>query len=302
MTSIVNFLQSIPGVIMTSLVDFLRSIPDVMWSGVVASFMTLSGVLISNWSNTTRLRIQLQHDADQKASERTSALRREVYLVAAEELTKANSQLAALPQSDLTKVNAAECLQGFFAAAAKLQLVAEPKTALLVNALVASYGELFIRLLQRIIPLQQARADISINDNLYNKSSAEVARILGEMTKFNESAQINPPVFSVLRNAVDFHQRQVEEYAAARSAAWSEFNQLNADFCRQLLLDMRTIGEQQIPVLIEIRRDLGLTSELSAFRAQMDDQWNQMKHQFDTLLSALENDQPSVEGTSCAKK
>ena len=183
-----------------------------------------------------------------------------------------------------------------------MQLVAEPKTALLVNALVASYGELFIRLLQRIIPLQRARADISINDTLYNKSSAEVARILGEMTKFNESAQINPPVFSVLRNAVDFHQRQVEEYAAARSAAWSEFNQLNADFCRQLLLDMRTIGEQQIPVLIEIRRDLRLTSELSAFRAQMDDQWNQMKHQFDTLLRALENAQPSAEGTSCAKK
>lgn len=275
-------------VLMTTLVEFFRSIPDVIWSGVLASVLTLSGVLISNWSNTNRLRMQLQHDATEKAKERTAALRREVYLQAAEELTKANSHLASLPQSDLSKTNAADGLQGFFAAAAKLQLVAEPKTALLVNQLVATYGELLLRLLARLIPLQKARTDISINDGLYDKAQAAVTRVLSNIAKFNEAAQVNGAVFAALQRAFDGYQAQAALYAEARSAAWDEFNRLNAEFCRQLLTDMRLMGEQQIPVLIEIRRDLGLTAELGAFREQMDAQWNRMAAQIDAMLRALQ--------------
>ena len=273
---------------MTALFDFLRSIPDVIWSGIIASAITLSGVLISNRSNTNRLRIQLQHDATEKAKERTAILRREVYLRAAEELTKANSHLASLPQSDLAKINAADGLQGFFAAAAKLQLVAEPKTALLVNQLVASYGELLLRLMARLIPLQKARTDISINDDLYSKAQAEVTRVLAEMAKFNEAAQVNNAVFTALQRAFDEYQSQAKMHATERSASWAEFNRLNVEFYKQLLTDMRGLGEQQIPVLIEIRRDLGLTAELGPFREQMEAQWNRMAAQFDAMLRALQ--------------
>ena len=273
---------------MNILTKFLASIPDVVWSGVIASILTLSGVLISNWSNSNRLRMQLQHDADEKAKERTATFRRDVYLQAAEELTKANSHLASLPQSDLAKINAADGLQGFFAAAAKLQLVAEPKTALLVNQLVATYGELLLRLLARLLPLQKAKVDISINDDLYNKAQTEVTRVLAEMAKFNEAAQVNTDVFKALQRSFDGYQAQSTVYADARSAAWAEFNQLNIQFCRELLVELRQIGEQQIPVLIEIRRDLGLIAELGAFREQMDAQWNKMSVQIDAMLNSLQ--------------
>lgn len=272
---------------MSTLIEFFRSIPDVIWSGVIASVLTLSGVLISNRSNTNRLRIQLQHDAVENAKERTATLRREVYLQTAEELTKANSHLASLPQSDLAKTNAADGLKGFFAAAAKLQLVAEPKTALLVNQLVAAYGELLLRLVARLMPLQKARTDISINDGLYNKAQAEVTRVLAEMAKFNEGAHVNDVIFGALQRAFDAYQAQTKIHADARGTAWDEFNRLNVEFLRQLLVDMRLMGEQQIPVLIEIRRDLGLTAELGAFREQMDAQWNRMAAQIDAMLRAL---------------
>ncbi len=275
---------------MAALIDFLSSIPNVIWSGIIASAITLSGVLISNRSNTNRLRIQLQHDAAEKSKERTAILRREVYLLMAEELTKANSLLVSLPQSDLTKTNAADGLQGFFAAAAKLQLVAEPKTALLVNEIVASYSELLLRLLVRMIPLQKARTDISINDNLYNEAQAQVTRVLAEMVKFNEADQADIVVFNALQRSFDEYQDQAKKYATERSASWDEFNRNNIEFCKQLLIDMRGIGEQQIPILIEIRHDLGLTAEIDAFRQQMEVQWKRMMAQFDELLRALQDD------------
>lgn len=271
--------------------EFLRSVPDVIWSGVIASMLTLGGVLISNRSNTARLRIQLQHDAAEKAKERTAVLRREVYLRAVEELTKANNHLASLPQSDLAKTNFADGLQDFFGAAAQLQLVAEPKTALLVNQLAAAYAELLLRLMARALPLHNARSDISINDDLYNRAQAEVTRVLAEMARFNEAAQNNDAVFAALQRSFDGYQAQAAKYVATRSAAWDEFNRLNIEFGRQLVGDMRAISEQQIPVIIEIRRDLGLTTDLAVFREQMDFLWGRMSTEFDALLSTLQDSQ-----------
>jgi hypothetical protein len=274
---------------MSPLIDLLRSIPDVVWAGIIASALTLSGVLLSNRSNTKRLRIQLQHDAEEKAKERTAALRREACLRAAEELTRANSHLASLPQSDLTKTNAADGLQGFFAAAARLQLVAEPKTALLVNQLASAYGELFLRLMVRIVPLQKARVDISISDDLYNRAQAQVTRVLAEMSKFNEAARVDEAPFRALQRAFDAHQAQANEYAARRTASWQQFQSLHVEFCKQLMIELRGVGEQQIAVMIEIRRDLGLIAELGAFREQMSTQWKRMAAQLDTTLGILQD-------------
>jgi hypothetical protein len=232
--------------------------------------------------------MQLQHDAAEKTKERTAILRREVYLRVAEELTRASSHLASLSQFDLAETNVAKGLQDFFAEAAKLQLVAEPKTALLVNQLAANYSELLLRLISRLMPLQEARIDISINDDLYNKTQVEVTRVLAEMARFNEAANVNTAVFDALKRAFDGYQTRAQTYADARSAAWDEFNRLNVEFYRQLLVDMRQISEQQIPVLIEIRRDLGLTAELGAFQEQMDAQWNRMAAQIDAILSTAQ--------------
>jgi hypothetical protein len=269
-------------------VILLKSIPDVVWSAVIASVLTLSGVLVSNHSNTNRLKIQLRHDAEQKAAERTAVLRREVYLRATEELTKANSYLASLPQADLTQTNAAQGLQGFFAEAAKLQLVAEPQTALLVNQLVADYGELLLKLLARLGPLQRARIDITICNGLYEQSQSEIKRLLAEMAKFNEGLQTNHAVFEVLQESYNFHQEQAQRYSSERAEHWNVFNKGNLEFCRDLAHEMQHLSELQIPVLVAIRQDLGLTGELDTFREQMQANSDRMKKQLDELINALQ--------------
>lgn len=274
---------------MTNLICFFQSIPDVIWSGLIASVLTLSGVLISNWSNTSRLKLQLRHDADQKTTERTATLRRDVYLSAVEQLTKANTYLGSLPQIDLTKTNAAEGMQGFFGAAAKFQLVAEPKTALLVNQLVADYAEVLLKVMTYLVPLQSLRADIAICNDLYDQAQLEVKRILSEMAKFNESAQTNQAIFAALQRAFDFQQGQSQQYTSERSGHWESFNKLNVEFVRGLIPEMQRLGELQIPVLIEIRRDLGLTGELDVFRTQMQANAKRMTNQLETLLNAIQN-------------
>ena len=272
---------------MTIFIAFLQSIPDVIWSGVIASILTLSGVLISNRSNTNRLKLQLQHDSNEKAKERTATLRREVYLRTAEEFVKANAHLVSLPQLDLAKANLADGMQGFFSAAARLQLVAEPKTALLVGQLSSEYGELTFKLMSHLIPVGQSKADIQISGDLYTKAQSEVARVLAEMSKANESGKPSRQVFQALDSSFKFQQSQAKRYADERNNAWANFNQHSHAFQRYLLAQLEDIGAKQIPVMVEIRRDLGLTGDLVEVEAHMRSQWLRMEAHFDALILQL---------------
>ena len=272
---------------MSAFVSLLSAVPATVWSGIIGAILALSGVLLSNRGNTSRLRIQLKHDAAEKARERTAALRREVYLRAIEELVKANSHLAGLPNLEPTKVNIGDGLQGFFAAAARLQLVAEPKTALLVNRLVGQYGELLFELLAQLQPAHAAQSDIQIAGHHYTLAQAEVTRILSEMAKLNESGKPDPDVFRALQSSFAFQQSKCENFAVDRGAAWSRFNAANVAFQRMLLAKLRDLTSQQVPVMIELRRDLGLEGELDELEEEMEEQMQRMEERFNALIARL---------------
>jgi len=139
---------------MTSLIEFLKSIPDVIWSGLIASALTLGGVLISNRSNTVRLKLQFEH---------------------------------------------------------------ETKDWSAVNQLAGDYAELVLKLMTHLMPVNDARLHIQISDDLYSKEQAEVNRILGEMTKLNESSRPDPPTFGALQHSFRFQQDQAAKYAEKRT-------------------------------------------------------------------------------------
>jgi hypothetical protein len=211
-----------------------------------------------------------------------------VYLQTAEELSKAMSHLGALAQADLTTANPTEGVKGFFAAAAKLQLVAEPKTALLVNQAVGLFGQVIMSLVGSLMPLQKARIDISINHKIYEDIQTEIKRILGDQTKYNETMQNNPPVFEALQKSYQFRQNQSSEYAQREGEAWAQYYKLTIAFSRTLIIEIKRLAEFQIPVWMAIRQDLGLTSDLEEFRNQMLRQLEEMSIKFDSTLQNIE--------------
>lgn len=269
--------------------QFFQSVPDVIWSGIIASVLTLSGVLISNRSNTTRLMTQLTHDREEKAKERTASMRREVYLKTTEELVKLNAFLASLPQQDITKHNLGEGFVGFQSASARLQLVAEPKTTLLAMQLSSTYGELFIELTQHLMTLGKEKSIIKIADDLYIKANNEVQRILSAMIQQNETAKPDQEVFDALQRSFVFSQEHASKFAADRSAGWEAFNKGNLAFIRHLLSRVRDIAPQQMKLTIEIRRDLGLLGDLSEVEVEMQKQVARMEEKVNQFLQFVES-------------
>jgi hypothetical protein len=267
--------------------SFLTSIPDVIWSGVIASLLTLGGVLLANSSSTKRLRIQLQHESQEKAMQRRAELRKDVYLAAAEESVRANGYLAALPNADFSKPDAITPIHGFFAAAAKLQMVADTKTAILTSQLVGTYGQLLVKVLQLARPIQGARYAAQLSKQHYDQAQSEIKRILAGMTAQNESGKPDPEQFAALGKSFEFQRAQADMYAAEQKDSLNKATSLHLDFLREFLPSVKEIGVKTMTLMIEIRREFDIESDGPAMENELRAQWQRMDESVSSLLRSL---------------
>jgi len=269
------------------IIEFMKTVPDVIWSGIVASGITFLGVMLSNRSNTSRLILQLEHDAREKSKDKINNLRREVYLKAIEDIEATNIHIGTWANRDLANLNMNAETQAIGASIAKLKLVAEPETSRLAGDLSAALGALFLKLLPRLMPLLEARSDIEINDSAYISSSAEASRIMREMHKFNEEGRQDANIFQTLQKSHEFFCDQAQQYADARALAYELREARMHEFNAMLLPDMKEISKLQLKVAVAIRTDLGIVSDVADLQRQLERQWAVMEAGFSDAMKEL---------------
>lgn len=268
----------------------LPGISDAVWTGLIGSASALLGVLLANVSNTRRLRVQLEHDRSEKEKERTSKLRHDVFLPAAEEAAKAMSFISSLPKADLRKVNPMESVQGFFAASAKLHLVADQSTVIPVTQFSAAFGQLLIRSVSKIVPIQKVLIDIEILDGLCERFQSDANRVLSERNRMVETGDPNQALFDQLGSAFEMHQKMATGYAEERAGKWNSYNELIRDFVGFLATEMRPVAQLQIHLLVALRKDLGLGTDADMYLEQLEKQHQTMMSEIGNIYSTIDEE------------
>ena len=193
----------------------------------------------------------------------------------------------ALHEADLSNPEQAGGLNGFFSAAAKLQLVCEPDTALYVGELVGVYGGLLLRLLVKVNPLHTLRSDIAIRTDHLNRYQAEVTRVLAAMAEHNESGNHDGDRFKALQRSFDFNQRQVDLLNEERKALFEQQNELNATYSREIVSELKNVLPIQMKVMAAIREEFNLGNNPDLARRQAEAHLKQASAQLDSLLTHL---------------
>ena len=70
----------------------------------------------------------------------------------------------------------------------------------------------------------------------------------------------------------------------------SRFNAASIAFQRALFAKLRDLASRQLPVMIELRRDLGLGGELDELQGQMRRQMQRLEERFNALIAQLEGE------------
>ena len=270
------------------LLNYVAMIPNVVWAAILASALTLFGVMLSNRSNTSRLIKTIEHESAENEKDRIHALRKDVYLQTAEAMAEVGSYLSKIPQMDPLKENLADGFSGFFVASIKLQLVAESGTAKLANELTARYTEMLFLLLAKASQVHTLQSSIQIAGELYNQKRSEVARVLAEMTQLNESGSAAPLRFEALKYSLDNAHLAAMQLGEDRLKSLEERNLAMREYTISLLEEMCAVGPLQMHLTAAIRGELALTTEVSDYEAEAQVNFERIDRSMRGLLATLE--------------
>lgn len=274
--------------ILSTIWSVSQNIPQTVWTALMGSGFTLLGVIFANRHSRKQLKTQLAADSDEKAKQRRAELRKAVYLEGAEELVKANTVISALPQTDLSKVNAGLELKGFFASMIKLQLVGDPRTARLASGLASSYGEVLGRTIVQVMPIRNAVSSLEIQDSLFKKHQTEIKRILAAMTAGNESGKADFENFDVKNRSLEFHKKQSANIEVERKRLRMLHTSLQLDFVQSVASTMKVLMMEFLPLMLELRRELDVGGNYDDFKDLLETQGRRMQGMLDSVVADLQ--------------
>lgn len=267
--------------------SWFRSVPDVIWSGVIASLLTLGGVLLTNRGNSKRLNDQLTHDASEKAKERIFQTRRDVYLKATEELVKANAYMAAIPTMDATKTNVSDGLNELLSSLSKVQLIAETEASKATTKLMSAYGSMFLTAIQYLPPISSAKTSIDLSQEYLNSTHNKIQQILDLKEAQNRLPNPDAGIVEYLDRQYESYRRETEYYSKEVDGHWKTHNIALEQFHSHVLSKVLENLPLQIELMKEIRRDLGLDADISEVEALMDEQVKSMREHMKETMQSL---------------
>lgn len=255
----------------TSFVLWVDSIPAVIWSGAIGAMIALIGVFFADRSNTKRLRIQLAHDASQKERDRLASLRKDVYLQAPKEAMKALSYLGKLSFRDLSTIGDDDGIAGYAAAAAQIGVISDLPTVAAVGKLGNVMTMELLTAMRELHGVQDTRIDIRLKDQRLQVVFEEVQRIQAEQQAMSESGSRDAHRDRALTYWRDVRIEESEQLRVELNELRARHQRLLFEYHKGFFDRMPIITAQNIQVMREIRKEIGLAHELEQYEVQMNE-------------------------------
>lgn len=246
------------------------SLPTVVWSGIVAAAISLAGVLLSNWSTSRRLRMQLQHDAAEKLKDRLGVLRKEVYLQLYSDITALQAHLGILSAKDPTSPEFGVPVQVVIAQLARVQLVGGSEVMKHADELSASFTESLFRLMLAAKPMHELKFEIATADQFYNQNMQEVQRINAEMMAQNESGHPDSARMAALQRSFEHSRGQYNMYRQERDQAWENYNALHVQFVGAVKAQVELMEPAQARLMAALKNEIGVPTDVKHLLDQIE--------------------------------
>src|ERR1035437_8029246 len=105
-----------------SVLTLLREIPAAVWGTIVGAFLSLAGVMLSHRHARKLQAAQLKHDSEERSRERQMSWRREVYLSAAESVSRLSGLIGRIPDLGVPDQELSRVFQDDIAKITRIQI------------------------------------------------------------------------------------------------------------------------------------------------------------------------------------
>lgn len=247
------------------LISLVETIPPTFWGVVVGSFFSLGGVVLTNRANDRRLQAQLTHDRELRNRDRELALRKDVYLAAAEAISAGFISVSKFSNLELPHDKVTDGYVDKAPAIAKVHVIANEETARAVVSVVGELAATFLRLFARRVPLMAQKQQLAILDEQIGGFGKERDRMVELMKQYNLDGAADDRRWGVIQGTFEFEQKRVTEALEQRRALAGALYALQLEYMKDCVEETMKLGRLLVPTIVAVRRELDLPIDEAAY-------------------------------------
>lgn len=241
-----------------AILAFLEKVPGTVWAVIIAAVFTLSGVLLTNRAHDRRFKAQLVHDQDLKNREREMALRKEVYLAAAEAVSVGLIAVGRFANLEIAHDKLTEEYYSKAASVAKINVVAKETTVRAVSIFSSELGSTFLRLFAKRFPLIRQAQEITMHRGQIDAFLKEQSRILELIKQYNLDGDKDQGKWDRLQQSFDFERRRFEETSKKADELAGPLYIKQLKFMEECAEEGIRLARLLVPVIVSVRKELDL--------------------------------------------
>ena len=264
--------------------DLTTQIPGEVWGALVGAFIALGGVMLTNRTNREQWITSLRHDAQQRDREREMALKREIYIPAAEGVNGLLRLIYSMNDLSLTNEQLSLEFKEGSTAVAKLHVVGSNELLKAANAFMHEFSVAYMTLLLRRAPLVDNKRKMEIIDGVMRNVDQDQNRLIEYMRQANLSGHPEQTTMNMLDQNFRYGQTRRQELTDQLKAAWTEQNKGSLALSGACFSEGIKLGGLIPPLLFAARRELEIPIDEAAFMEQFTLYQEKGQQAFQTFL------------------
>lgn len=255
---------------MKELADLVAQIPATFWGIIIGSIFTLTATLgsmiLTNRGNDRRLRLQLDQDRELKNREREMAMRKDIYLAAAEAASVGMIAVGQFSNLDIPDQKLTEKYLDKSPSIIKVHIIANEDTVRAVINFTSELSGAVLRLFAKRMPLVLQKQHISFLGGQIDTFREQQTRMLELMNQYNLEGRDDPKRWDTIQGIFNFERSRIEETMRSVATLNASLNPQHLQFMEEVFKESITLGRLLTPALISIRKELELPLDEAEFR------------------------------------
>lgn len=273
----------------------LRSIPDVVWAAFIAAGVAYVTTRQSNKNSRRQLQMQLNHDAGQQERDRAMALRRDVYLPAAEAIARCSAAPGQLTNARADQLQIQAQLTADLATISKVHLIGSVETVRSLMAFQKALVPAFIEVLSLRTFLVVRLQSIEQQTKFMDRADAEQQQLLQLMKEHRLAGSADDEKLARINALFESEQQLYRSHADQRGVLLQKQNaeqQALAIRLGDLLVNVSALVPD---ALLSARDELALPIDHNEYRRLYAEQQNAARA---ALLDAVARAREMTEATA----
>jgi hypothetical protein len=239
------------------MISFIESIPPAFTGVLIGSLLTIIGVVLTNISNTKRLRIQHEHELKLRNKERDLNMRREIYMDAMEAISAGITAISRFSELNETPETLMQSYTSLSAKVSKVTIVGQNAT---IEALANFQLELNGAFLRLSAKRDKFDADLRRNEALENaiEETKEKLNFLSEQLTKAKLASLPHEQLEHIQTEYETHKKELTNLQAQNEEIGNKLMQSVANLVQTSMSEVSSLNNLLVPLISLMRTELEL--------------------------------------------